>query len=472
MRAISSAHSAATSTREARGQGWAPAPQPWKPSLRIVLAYAATLCVWIAASDWAVAQMSSDPDTLTRLQTLKGWFFGVVSSLLLFLLIKRTIETIQDTAAHAARSDELHATIFERSPLGIFVVDDGGNYVQVNQAFADLLGYPRERLLQMNYRDVTHPVDLELTDGLYVSLRADADTFVAVEKRYVRADGSVRWAHLTATTLRTQAPRYGLGIARDITLRRQRDEELRATLDALRASQGQRRELVAALMRAEEEERQRIAADIHDDTLQVMTAVLMSLDLAEAEDVPERRDATVRAASETLRHAVQGLRHLVFGLSPAVLERKGLAAALKLHLEQAVERGRPFSWEVNYEAPGELPEQTRLLAYRTAREALVNSVKHAGAQRIKVDVHPDGDGIRFLIEDDGSGFEPDVATQVATGLGLGLMRERVELFGGTFEIRSSPGTGTVVDFWLPNTARSVLPTGQMTLEDAPSVSGT
>lgn len=440
-------------------------PPVWKPSLKIVLAYAVTLTLWILASDWVAVQITDDAETLTRIQTAKGWGFAIVSSGLLFLLVKRTMETIQETAARAERSTELLRRIFERSPLGIVVVDSTGRYRQLNQAFADLLGYPKEELLGMHHRDVTYPDDLHATDHLYQHLRKDAQASAAVEKRYIRRDGSICWAHLTASQLAAHGAWFAVGIIKDITERKARESQLRESVDALREANEEKQQLLAALLRAEEAERRRIAGAIHDDTLQVMTSVLMGLDLGLAQE-EGRLSETVRESSARLRRAMQGLRDLVFELRPVLLDTGGLGAALKLHLEEASGPASSMGWRVEDHLDEELPPPARLLAYRVAREALVNAVKHAAADEIYVRLMTLDGGAHVVVGDDGLGFEPaTVRDSSKKSMGLSLMRERVEVYGGRFEIDSAPGAGTRVEFWIPRQPVSATAGNQMTLED-------
>ena len=438
----------------------------WKPSLRIAIAYALIAGTWIPLSDATLAALVSDESTITRLQTLKGWTFIAFTSLLLFMLIKRSHSVIEQAARRQARSDEFLQQIFESSPLGIVVVDREGHYIQVNQPFADLLGYSKAELVGMHHSELTLADDVALTAGLYEQLDRDRASRVAVEKRYVRRDGSVCWSHLTAGLLHTDGSMYAIAIIKDITERKQREMQLQATVEALRSSDEERRSLLDALLRAEESERQRIAADIHDDTLQVMTSVLLGLEIAAESERPERLRDVSEDAARRIRMAMKGLRDLVFELRPVLVEREGLAAALKLYLQEAADAGGGFRWSVDDRLEVELPSQARLLAYRVGREALVNAVKHSGAADISVELTTSDGGAHVCIHDNGRGFDTEaVPPPTQKSFGLELMRERVEMFGGWFKVSSQPGMGATVDFWIPRDPASDAAVAQLSLDD-------
>ena len=229
--------------------------------------------------------------------------------------------------------------------------------------------------------------------------------------------------------------------------RRRAEEEVKQSYGALRRSDEERRLLLSRLVRAQEEERARIAADVHDDSIQVMTAALMRLELlaARSEDVALVQE--IGTIGEWVRGATQRLRHLIFDLRPRVLEEDGLAAALREYLTRA---GGP-AWNVEGRLDREPDPETRVILYRVATEALTNVRKHAQASHVEVVLEDRDGGCEVRIVDDGVGF--DAASNGASPaghMGLSSMRERAELSGGRFELTSTPGAGTVVACWLPS----------------------
>ncbi len=208
-----------------------------------------------------------------------------------------------------------------------------------------------------------------------------------------------------------------------------------------------RRRLLMRLERAQEEERRRIASDIHDDSIQVMTAAdLQAQELAHRLGDPELR-AQVERLSETLQDAVRRLRHLLFELRPPSLDRDGVVTALRSYASAVEGPEVVVKGTLAFEPPADLGA----VVFRIAQEAITNARKHARALHVTVTVTSEEDGIRLRVEDDGDGFDVSVADQPHPGhIGLAAMIERAELAGGWLRIDSRRGRGTSVDAWLPN----------------------
>jgi signal transduction histidine kinase len=225
---------------------------------------------------------------------------------------------------------------------------------------------------------------------------------------------------------------------------------LNSAAEEIERREGEQARLMAELVAVEEETRRRIAADIHDDTAQAVAAAGLRLDglIAELTD-PKAREAAVKAR-ETLSEANLRLRRLLFELRPPALDRAGLAPALELFLADAFHHDG-FDWRVDNRLESEPGTDTRAVLYRVALEALTNVRKHADANSVDVVLERRGAGVAVRVHDDGTGFElagPDAAPD-AGHIGLLSMRERTEAAGGRFALRSAPGEGTTVDFWIP-----------------------
>ncbi|MDX6495451.1 MAG: two-component system, NarL family, sensor histidine kinase UhpB [Gaiellales bacterium] len=222
---------------------------------------------------------------------------------------------------------------------------------------------------------------------------------------------------------------------------------------ALDRSADQRRMAQAALVLSADRERTRIATDLHDDTVQVMTATLLSLDrLVRSMREIDRPDLTAQAqtARETLSLAIDRTRNMMFELRPPLLDSSGLAVAVS-------ELVRVLSAEEGFEGTTEcrierLPEVVESLAYRTLAELLSNVRRHASATRLHVSLTVEDGVLRGVVTDDGSGFDVRVALDRRTAplhLGLDSTAERLRLSGGDLEIQSQPGAGTTVRLAIP-----------------------
>ncbi|MEX2459659.1 MAG: sensor histidine kinase [Actinomycetota bacterium] len=230
------------------------------------------------------------------------------------------------------------------------------------------------------------------------------------------------------------------------TLRRQTGDLTRSHKE-LADLLDERRDLMSRLVRAQEEERVRIAEDIHDDSIQSVTAVALRLDgLRSRIDDPDAI-ARLEQIQEAVRGALERMRKLMFELRPPALEEAGLAAAFRTYLGRVkTEDGLEFT--VENTLPEEPPLELRTIAYRIGQEALANVRKHARATRVDVRIEPANGGLRLTVTDDGVGVAgppPDLADH----FGVLGMRERAAAAGGWCRVDGTLGGGTVVEAWLP-----------------------
>jgi signal transduction histidine kinase len=222
-----------------------------------------------------------------------------------------------------------------------------------------------------------------------------------------------------------------------------RTDQLHEVIADLQKVDEQRRRLLSHVVRAQEDERTRIANDIHDDPLQKLVAAKMQTELVQRShgDLDE-----LETINDTIRSCISSLRLLLFDLRPPILDDEGVGPAIRYVLEQW---DAEIAFDVRDELLREIPVESRAILYRIAHEALSNARKHAEASRLDVELKANGDGYLMRISDDGVGFDPmDVAAKPGH-LGLAAMRERAEMAGGTIDLHSLPGAGTVLKVWMP-----------------------
>jgi signal transduction histidine kinase len=244
-------------------------------------------------------------------------------------------------------------------------------------------------------------------------------------------------------TARAPVPR-GLGELSDVAY------ALNAAAVDIERRQEEQARLLVELVAAEEETRRRIAADIHDDTAQAVAAAGLRVDALAAElKDPAAREAALNAR-RALAEANRRLRRLLFELRPPALDEAGLAPALELFLTDSFAHDG-LDWRVENRLEDEPAPEVRAILYRVALEALTNVRKHARANVVEVLLERRGVGVALRIRDDGAGFEvPALDAPAEPGhIGLVSMRERAEAAGGRFAMASTPGSGTTVDFWMP-----------------------
>jgi PAS domain S-box-containing protein len=295
---------------------------------------------------------------------------------------------------------------------------------------------------------MVHPEDRASVDRAVQVALGTGGTY-AVDHRVIRPDGSQRVVHEQGVVERDGEgrPIRMVGTVLDITERRRMEEELELQFERLRKLDAERRRLLEHIVRAREEEAARIARDIHDDPLQKMAALAMRVSMLRERARDPETDRQLERIETTVTQVIRSLRTLLFELRPVMLERRGLAEALRELAERLGGEGLAFSLEDRMTR--EPPLDSRVTCYRIASEALSNVVRHARATRVEVLLETERGGTRVRISDDGVGFEPDLLEPVPGHLGLPDMRERAELAGGCLAVESAPGAGTTVQFWIP-----------------------
>ena len=215
-------------------------------------------------------------------------------------------------------------------------------------------------------------------------------------------------------------------------------------LEQVRAGRERQKALSRRLLTAQEEERRRLAVELHDELGQVLTAV--KINLASLERLPGPASAHLKDAIASVDQAMERIRDLALDLRPSVLDDLGLPAALRWYVDRFARAARVDA-HLSIDAVPHLGTDLETVCFRVAQEALTNVARHARARHVWVDLHLLPVGLELSVRDDGSGFDIGVARDHAVGgasMGLLGMQERVALAGGTFEVRSAPGGGTEV----------------------------
>ena len=348
---------------------------------------------------------------------------------------------------------EIYRAMVEGIPAIVYLdrPDEFSTNFYMSPQAVHLLGYTAEEWGATTefWFDKIHPDDVEAVREENRRSSDAGDRFFA-EYRMIASDGRPVWIRDEAVLVRDAegAPRYWQGVMLDISAQKEAEEKLRWSLDVLRRTIQQRRELARRLEHAQEEERRRIAADIHDDPIQVMSAVDLRLQMLAASgravDAQELLDV-----HEIVLRSIDRLRSLLFELRPGALDREGLVVALRQYLDHSA-HGSGWAVEVVDELTSEPAPELRAAMYRMAQEAVTNARKHANASHVGVEVATVEDGVRIRIRDDGDGFVPSKVDAPRPGhIGLSTMVERAELVGGWCRIESAPGQGTLVECWLP-----------------------
>ena len=220
------------------------------------------------------------------------------------------------------------------------------------------------------------------------------------------------------------------------------------------AMQTERKRAIQTVLRATEQERIRLAADLHDGPVQELTALRYGLTRARnriQRGQAEQAEGLLAELEDELAAGITGLRRLMAELRPAVLDEQGLEVALHNQV-RAFEAISGVACAISTGLQGRLASDLETVLYRVTQETLNNVGKHAGASRVTVSLAAENGSVRLRINDDGVGFDPITASRLLGEghFGLAGMRERVEMVGGHLSIDSAPGHGTTVDVEMAN----------------------
>jgi signal transduction histidine kinase len=223
---------------------------------------------------------------------------------------------------------------------------------------------------------------------------------------------------------------------------------------ALQQQERARALLLRQVITAQEDERMRIARELHDETGQSLSALILGLDVARLivrEDI-QKADAHLQDIQEIAKGLLQNTRRLVADLRPSLLDDLGLVPAIAWYGEQ---RLNPIGIQLHLQEEGlqmRLPRAMETALFRIVQEALTNVARHAQATEVSVTWNCQENAITLKIADNGRGFDPLLLRSddiEGKGLGLRGMQERVEILGGQFSLQAAPGQGTCIVVWVP-----------------------
>jgi len=263
------------------------------------------------------------------------------------------------------------------------------------------------------------------------------------EYRITRIDGAVRIIHERGSVVADDAgkPIRVFGTAQDITERKHAEEELRTSRERLRA-------LAAYLQSVREEERSRIARELHDEIGQALTGIKLVLERSIREQSASVQ-ANLTQALVVANELIGRVRDLSLELRPAMLDDLGLLAALRWHFERYTSQ---VNIKVDFNQAGlerrRFQPEIETAAYRIVQEALTNVARHAKVERAEVNIRADDSMLRIEVRDAGIGFPSGSVITSNTG-GLSGMRERATMLGGQVIVDSAPGGGTLLTAELP-----------------------
>ncbi len=342
----------------------------------------------------------------------------------------------RSTEAELRRSEEKFSKSFRHSPLAITIArtkDD--RYLEVNETFEQITGWGRDEVIGQSPLDVNLWVDPDQRFSFTKQLIAEGN-LRDLEIKIRRKDGQIRITLGSAELIEVEGTPCALSVFADITERKQAEEAL--------ASVSRR------LIGAQEQERTRIARELHDHINQSIALLAVELSTLQqnapglGQEVQIRINGVQRRLSE-IGIEVQAISHR---LHSSKLEYLGLVTACKSFCREVAERSKVTVDFTAEDIPRAVPQDVSLCLFRILQESLNNAIKHSGVQHFEVHLDRISGEIHLEVRDRGGGFDPEAAMS-SHGIGLVSMRERASLVGGTLSVTSQPMGGTQIRVRVP-----------------------
>ncbi len=348
----------------------------------------------------------------------------------------RLYEQERRVAEQLRTSEERYRELFQNAHDAIWVHDTDGNIVSANAAAARLTGYGVEELCHMNVKSFLSEESLNLAKEVRTKLLDGVPVVQPYEQKLITKEGAEVILKLTTSVVEVNGNPIGFQhIARDVTQEKQMQESLRFYL--------------RQISMAQEEERKRIARELHDDTIQALVVLARELDdiASSQKGLSEYKKILLDILRDRVNDIMAGVRRLSQDLRPPALDRLGLIPALEW-LASDIERHSELKIKVKtYGISRRFPPEVELMLFRVVQEALRNVWRHSEVTSATVILVLSEKKIEITIVDNGKGFDiPETMDDLVRHgkLGLAGMQERIRLIGGSLKIESKPGRGTTV----------------------------
>jgi PAS domain S-box-containing protein len=359
--------------------------------------------------------------------------------------LRGKIETFEDSIRTLEANEDrqlLYSLVVENSLTGIFIVQEG-RIIFCNQRFADMYGYDREELIGKDSLDLIPSQDRITVETLREKRLKGTDLPSEYEIRGIRKDGHIIWTIRRNTLIRYNGKPAILGNSVEISERKNVESRLKKSEKILRFLSDQ-------LLQAHENERKRIARELHDTIAQNLAGIKIYLS-HKIESVGSEQYLSQKAlqpAVEMADRSIREVRRIITDLRPPCIDDLGILATINWHCRQFKKKYPEISIVQEFDTDeNDVPDPLKLIIYRILQESLNNVAKHSGADKVKLLIKKDRNTLIFMVEDNGSGFEITNALspkQPEKAWGIIGMKERTELSGGLFSIESCVEKGTKV----------------------------
>lgn len=365
----------------------------------------------------------------TEFKIISSWLGIIVSAIMAVavIMIGRILFTLKHTEAERGELESRFTTLFHNSSDEIYLADLKGNLLEVNQVTCETLGFSRQELLQKNFKDLKTSKYYDTVDPNLKQIIENGRH--VYETEHVSKDGKVISLEVNSRVINYFGKQAIISIARDTTERKQME-----------------RKILSAVIKAEEQERERISRDIHDGLGPLLSTIKLYVNELESNEFePGEKSEMLRQTNEIINEAIVSTKAISNNLSPHLIMDYGLLKAVeafckKVNLAQKT--------RITFESSmgSERFDQTiEIVLYRVITELINNSLKHANASKIEIFLEMIEQVLQLTYLDDGVGFDKDTVMESETGgMGMKNIISRLRSINGNYRIHSRPGAGLLV----------------------------
>ena len=399
---------------------------------------------WGALKRWGMKEKNLPPGSIVLHRQPSFWELNkhyVVAASFLILAQSAAIFGLlwqrgrrKRSEAELRRTEEKFSKSFRQSPLAITILNTtDGRYIEVNETFEYQTGWSREEVIGRSALDLNLWVDPNERSLFMERLLANGH-IRDFETRFRRKDGPIRTALGSAELIEVNGESCALSVIADISERKEAEEALVS--------------LTGRLIEAQEEERKRIARELHDDYNQRLALIAIDLEGLAGNSSADDADERLHELFNRISEVGADLHSLSHTLHSSTLESLGLVAGVKAFCKEFTQQ-QGIQVEFAYQnVPHDIPNDTGLCLFRIVQEALRNVKRHSGANEAEVRLEQLDGRLHLSVSDRGTGFDSNKHS-AERGIGIHSMEERLRFLGGRLEIQSRSMEGTRIDAWLP-----------------------
>lgn len=364
------------------------------------------------------------------------WVQGLASNMLQAPGINALVGNFRDITERKKseelikESEYLYKNLFLKSPLPICVCDaETMQFVEVNDATVQLYGYTQKEFMAMTAYDVMSPE--EKPEMLLTLPKAEHTNRPSILRKHVKKNNEPIFVEVWAHAINYKGSNAWLILVNDIT------EKIHLQNQLVEEKIRRQQEIAKAAIDAQENERESLGRELHDNITQVLTTARLYLNCAK--DTPAMQENMIKKSIETISSAIEEIRRL----SKSMIETFHKEVGLELSLNDLIENVRlaqPFTISLHVDVPEEqqLDDKLKMTIFRIVQEQLNNTIKHAAASEVQIAIVQKSRLLQVTIADDGKGFNTNLKRK---GIGITNIISRTELFNGRVKIESSPGHG-------------------------------